>query len=213
MEYKYCYAQPDSDAIIDVIDPSTGLTNINSESFEQVRQRYPNAQMVPLQAFLEAKAAKQETPIEWVQVGEEDFFAALECVPPKEYHGSSFLNGEPYDSHALSGHARAYGYRELPTGSFWKTNRPVTVTEFRKLLRGPAPMRPAVTPVSSLHEFSNNTTLYAKSMGQLYRVRAVCDSAAAANDYCEKNSAVGVLAESNAGIILVADIAPTCELK
>ena len=47
--------------------------------------------------------------------------------------------------------------------------------------------------------------LYCKSMGKLFRVRAICRSDDEANEVCRKDDHAAVIAQSSGGLIFLAD--------
>lgn len=126
-----CIAVPGSDSIVDVCDPATLRTRIAGETLDEVRQRYPGAELTTIEAHCADKAARQDTPIAWREIDEERFTWMLECVPPAAMRGARFLVGEAYDHHALTGEARFHGYKQ-EGARYFETTRPITVREFRQ---------------------------------------------------------------------------------
>ena len=51
MNYTHAFAVPGEDSIIDCINPNTGNSCINGETLEQIRLRYPKAEIVSMEAF------------------------------------------------------------------------------------------------------------------------------------------------------------------
>ncbi len=97
------YARPGEDSLIDCIHPETGLTFICGETFEQVRERYPNAERINIADWNKAIAAKQDEPVIWQEITEEKYNYYLEVLPPAAYargFAGGFLVGEPWDHHA-----------------------------------------------------------------------------------------------------------------
>jgi hypothetical protein len=53
----------------------------------------------------------------------------------------------------------------------------------------------------------NELKIYAASMGKIFRVRHIATGVEEANEYCEKHSDTGVIAEDkDKGIIFIADL-------
>ena len=132
VDYTEAYAVPGEDSIIDVINPANGLTSVYRETLEQIRERYPKAERVNLDEFCQQKAARQDTPIEWLASTEEQYNDMLNCLPPAAYLSHAFLVGEPYDHHATSGRPRYACYAQVGK-RFSVSSRPITVKEFKQL--------------------------------------------------------------------------------
>lgn len=132
-EVTQAYAVPGVDHLIDVINPETGLTWINGETLENVRERYPLAELVDIEQWLAAKGAAQDTPITWSPVSDERAAEMLNVLPPAAYGtGGAFLVGEPVDHHAVSGAPRFEAYT-CATGKWEVSSRPLTRAEFHKI--------------------------------------------------------------------------------
>ena len=65
------YAVPGAGTIIDVIIPDTGLTWINKSTEEQIKAEYPGAVRVNFAAWCAEKAARQDSPVRWDPITEE----------------------------------------------------------------------------------------------------------------------------------------------
>ena|SRR5690349_14934232 len=130
---KQAFAEPGRSNLIDLINPHTGRSCIENETLEQVRTRYPGAQIVDVDQWLKDKAERQDTPIEWTETTEERYIEMLEVLPPAFWQGGGFLVGEPSDHHATTGRPRFSGFREIQ-GKFFEANRPMTVQEMREQL-------------------------------------------------------------------------------
>lgn len=126
------YARPDSNHLIDVINPDTGLTVYCKESEEQVKVRYPQAYRVGIADFLQSVATKQDSPTQWEEVTEDDYHEMLNVLPPIGMRASGFMVGEPSDHHATSGKPRFSAYRKN-SGKFFRSSRPMTVAEFNAI--------------------------------------------------------------------------------
>ena len=124
------FAVPGSDTMIDLLHPVTGRSTINGQSLEEIRQRYPNAEIVNVEVFLAAKAARQDSPIEWSETTEERYDDMLNCLPPAFYGNGGFLVGEPWDHHATSGQPRYQAFR-CTGGKYYVASRPMTRAEFK----------------------------------------------------------------------------------
>lgn len=127
------YATKDPDRLIDTIDNTSGLTSVFAETLEQVRKRFPDAQVVDLDEWCIEKQRQQLTPIEWQQTDEESYMEMLECVPPARMAGGAFLMGEPMDHLANTGESRYEMFRKAG-GKYLVSGRPVTVAEFESIV-------------------------------------------------------------------------------
>jgi hypothetical protein len=134
MDATEAFAVPGEDSLIDCILPATGRSWINDETLEQIRERYPKAEVVNIEEFCKAKAEKQDSPVEWSEVTHEKYTEMLEVLPPADYnrHFSAFLVGEPWDHHATTGQPRYQAF-ETRGGKCYASNRPMTRKEFRAL--------------------------------------------------------------------------------
>ena len=119
--------------LIDTIDNTSGLTSVFSETLEQVRQRYPDAQVVDVDEWCAEKQRQQLTPITWQETDKETYWEMLECVPPARMAGGAFLVGEPMDHLAATGEATFEMFRKQ-SSKFFVASRPVTIAEFNKLI-------------------------------------------------------------------------------
>jgi hypothetical protein len=131
---EMCFAVPDAYTIIDVINPETGLSWCYSKTLEQVRLEYPGAQIMTVAAHCEAKARRQDTPIEWLETTEERYWEMLEVLPPACMMGGGFLVGEASDHHAVSGQPRFQGFIS-GNGKYRQSSRPITRSEFQEYIR------------------------------------------------------------------------------
>lgn len=126
------FAIPGEESLIDCINPDTGRSCIEGETLEQIRLRYPGAEVVNIDEHCKARAEKHDAPVEWKEVTEERYWEMLEVLPPACQQRGGFLVGEPWDHHAVSGRARYGAYLERG-GKFYESLRPVTVSEFKFL--------------------------------------------------------------------------------
>jgi hypothetical protein len=132
MDYTEAYAVPGEENLIDIINPVTGLTAVYAETLEQIRERYPNAELVNIEEFCKRKAEGQDTPVTWSETTKERYWEMLECLPPTAHCSGGFLVGEPWDHHATSGQPRYAAFSEIG-GKYYASSRPMTRGEFRKL--------------------------------------------------------------------------------
>lgn len=126
------FAVPGENSLIDCINPDTGLSWIERENLEQIRKRYPLAEVVNIDDWCKAKAARQDTPIAWSEVTEERYFEMLEVLPPAIMTPLGFLVGEPWDHHAVTGQPR-YAAFTAKFGKYYEASRPMTIKEFKSL--------------------------------------------------------------------------------
>ena len=109
--------------------PDTGLSWVNGETLEQIRLRYPGAEIVNFNAWLAAKAERQHTPVAWRPCSVERYEEMLNVLPPAWHAHGGFLVGEPWDHDASDGQPRFAAFRHR--GSvFEESDRPMTRTEF-----------------------------------------------------------------------------------
>jgi hypothetical protein len=129
-----CYAVPESDSIIDTINPATGLTTYYSKTLEMVRAEkgYELAERMTIEAFCEQKAARQHTPITWDECTEDRYYDMLEVLPPAYMGHGGFLVGEPCDHDASNGQPRYQGFC-ISNGKFYQGSRPMTIREFKAI--------------------------------------------------------------------------------
>jgi hypothetical protein len=67
MTWSKCFHVPGSDSIIDMVHPITGLSHIQKENLEQIRQRYPGAELREYEDVIWEKAHRQDgEPREWL---------------------------------------------------------------------------------------------------------------------------------------------------
>lgn len=125
---KEAFAVPGESNIIDCINPATGRSWIEGETLDQIRQRYPLAEQVNLDAWVKAKGERQDCPILWTETTEDRYMEMLEVLPPAYMSGGAFLVGEPWDHHAINGQPRFQGF--IHRGDkYFVASRPMTRVE------------------------------------------------------------------------------------
>jgi len=127
---KQAFAVPGSDSIVDLVHPVTGRSVHYGNTLEEIRARYPGAELVEFDAWLQSKAERQHSPIEWTETTEEKYFEMLEVLPPAYMGNGGFLVGEPYDHDAGNGQPRWTAFRQVGE-KFFAANRPMTIAEFK----------------------------------------------------------------------------------
>ena len=127
------YVQPGAKHLIDTIDGATGLTSICKETFEQLRERYPDAQVVDVDQWCEEKQREQLAPITWQETDKESYWEMLEVLPPERMAGGAFLVGEPMDHLAATGESTFEMFRKQGA-KYYVCSRPVTIAEFNQLI-------------------------------------------------------------------------------
>jgi hypothetical protein len=128
---ELCYMSRAEQTIIDVIHPNTGRTMYSEQTLDEVRERYPDAEEMTVDAFCDWMAAQQRTAITWRETTEESYNDALGALPPVAYgKGGAFLLGEPWDHDAGNGQPRYTAYR-IAGGDYYESSRPMTRAEFR----------------------------------------------------------------------------------
>lgn len=129
---KQAFAVPGDSNIIDVVNPVTGKSWVFGETLEEIRLRYPGAEIVNLEEFWKAKAEQQDAPVEWIEETGDQHWEMLEVLPPACMLGGGFLVGEPWDHHAGNGQPRYQAHIQRG-GKYLVSNRPMTVKEFKAL--------------------------------------------------------------------------------
>jgi len=132
------FAVPGEDSIIDMRDPVTGLSGVYGETLEQIRARYPGAEVVNVTAWLAAKAERQHAPVVWRPCSKKRYHDMLNVLPPAFWEGGGFLVGEPWDHDAGNGQPRFAAFRKRG-GGFEESDRPMTRAEFHAVLTEPQP--------------------------------------------------------------------------
>ncbi len=138
MKYSDCktaFVEPCADNMIDLIHPETGKSLIEGETLEQIRRRYPTAEVVNVDDWLAAKAAKQDEPVTWKETTEERYHEMLNVLPPACWIGGYFLVGEPWDHHAVNGRPRYAAFGQVgQNGRYVEASRPMTIVELKALV-------------------------------------------------------------------------------
>lgn len=131
-KFDKVFAVPGEGNIIDVVTDG-GLSACYHESLEQVRIRYPKAEVLDYDDWAKAKAACQDTPITWEEITEDKYSYYLEVLPPIAWKDGAFLVGEPWDHHAITGMPR-YQACKMVGNKFYASNRPLTRIELKNEL-------------------------------------------------------------------------------
>lgn len=131
--YTHAFAEPGAGNLIDVINPNTGKSSVYGETLDQIRKRYPTAEIVEIDAWEIAKGAKQDQPVQWKDTTEERYFEMLNCLPPAAMFSGYFLVGEPWDHHAVSGRPRYAAFGHIH-GRYVEASRPMTIAELKALV-------------------------------------------------------------------------------
>lgn len=125
-----CFAVPGEGHIIDCVHPITGKTVYYGKTLEDCQQEHPGAIRMTIEEFCRQKAARQDTPIEWIETTEDQYDEMLGCLPPIAFTHSGFLVGEASDHHATTGRPRYAAY--IRKGDkYFTASRPMTVQEFK----------------------------------------------------------------------------------
>jgi hypothetical protein len=130
IEFTHCFVVPGERSIIDGIHPDTGRSLVYGHTLEAIRERYPEAVIVPFEDWRAEQAARQDTPITWAPTTRAEYWRMLECLPPVVMTGGAFLVGEPYDHSFKTGAPRFSAYRQQGE-AYRVASRPLTVAEFR----------------------------------------------------------------------------------
>lgn len=117
-------------SVIDFVNPRTQKSLYAGETIEEVRKRYPTAEIILFEDWQKQKAAEQDRPVEWSEVTEEQYDEALGCLPPVYQGNGGFLVGEPASHHAVSGAPLFQAYR-VRDGKYFASSRAMSVKEFK----------------------------------------------------------------------------------
>lgn len=128
----HCFAVPGDHSIIDIVHPETGRGGYSNKTLDEIQAESPGAVVMPIAEFCRQKAERQDTPITWHSITKETYHELFECLPPAAYGEQSFLVGEPWDHHAVSGQPRYQACRYYQ-GNYEASSRPMTKQEFRQL--------------------------------------------------------------------------------
>ena len=124
-----CVYVPGSHTVIDLLR-ANGLTACFGESLDQVRKRYPGAEICRFRDWRVNKGNEQDGPVTWTETTEREFMRALEVLPPAIMERGGFLLGEPFDHHAMTGQPRYAAYVKRG-GRFFAASRHMTEDQFR----------------------------------------------------------------------------------
>ncbi len=131
MKYDQVVAEPGKHFIIDAM--LDGKTVCERETIEEVRKRYPSAELYDFNTWIKSMVERENPPIVWEETTEEKFEYALECLPPVFIGNGGFLQGEPSDHHSLNGFPRYQGYKKKGN-KYLASSRPVTVKEMKEAM-------------------------------------------------------------------------------
>ena len=135
MDFTHVFAEPDAHNIIDAVHPTTGRGVYSGETLEEVRKRYPLAQLETFDAWSARKAARQDTPITWHETTAEQYDEMLCVLPPAVHRYDGFMVGEPDDHHATTGRPRFRAYIAR-YGRYFVASRPMTIAEYHAIVPG-----------------------------------------------------------------------------
>jgi len=100
MNKKLCFYEKDALTIVDSVQDGTDHGFYSGETLEEVRKRYPNAEIVPLDYAIEQinERKKEVDPLLCpVEITEEQYWDALEALPPMH-----MANGEGWTTFKMS---------------------------------------------------------------------------------------------------------------
>lgn len=125
------WAVPGEGHIIDEIHPVTGLTCVYGRDEAGVKALHPEAVRVTWEAWRAEAAARQQTPVRWVETTAHEYDRMLNILPPAIWVGEAFMVGEPHDHCFATGAPRFQAYRARG-GYYARASRPMTIAEFRQ---------------------------------------------------------------------------------
>ena len=136
LTWTRAFAGPDSDTIIDLCHPVTGRSQIYNQTLDEIRMRYPGAEVVDFEEHCKAKGSKQDAePIIWDEITEERYDEMLTVLPPEAWQRGAFLVGEPTDHHADNGQARFAAFK-AEYGKYFSLLHPITRKQFLAMFSG-----------------------------------------------------------------------------
>lgn len=108
-ETNNCFYSPANRVIIDVI-MSDGLSNFCRNNEAQIKERYPDAQIMDIETAIKSmEEAYKTNPI---QISEDDFDEALNVLPPMKWvrlgNAESFMSPEMYSGNITAIYASIY---------------------------------------------------------------------------------------------------------
>jgi len=113
---KLCFYESGSLSIIDTIKEGTDKSFYMNESLEQIKTRYPKAEIVPFDYAIEQinEAKKDAFPLlQPVEITEDQWYDALECLPPMQMQrgqeGTTFKMSELIFMDVTSGYVAKKG--------------------------------------------------------------------------------------------------------
>jgi len=115
MRSTHCFAQMSSLTAIDEVHPLTGLSVVNGETLEEIRRRYPGAEILSWDEFTARKEAALAYPP--VKIDEEQWTYALEVLPPCRWHNGPDWNSF-HVSELVSGRMATWYIRHA--GRYWE---------------------------------------------------------------------------------------------
>jgi len=77
---KQAFAVPGSDSIVDLVHPVTGRSVHYGNTLEEIRAPILAPSWSSFDAWLQSKAERQHSPIEWTETTEEKYFEMLEVL-------------------------------------------------------------------------------------------------------------------------------------
>lgn len=140
MDCQTAFASLNGETLIDVINPETNLSWCYGKDLAKIREEYPDAEIVNIADWCQAKGERQNTPIIWTETTEEIYWQMLEVLPPAAMCGGAFLVGEPADHHAGNGQPRFDAFRQIGK-TYLNANRPMTRAEFKAELEAANPSK------------------------------------------------------------------------
>lgn len=137
MDCEMAFAVPGQDGIIDVIHPGTGKSWHYGKTLDEIRLRYPGAEIVNFEDHCASQAKRQDAAGEWIETTAEHYDEMLNVLPPASWVNyaegkSGFLVGEPCDHHAGTGRPRFSCFKR-EGGKFHTCSRPITFREFQAM--------------------------------------------------------------------------------
>jgi len=130
----HAFVIPGECDVIGLIDPATGRSCINGHSLDDIRVRYPNAEIVEIESWRNERDIRTNPEIIWMESSEEKYHAMLCILPPRLQGEGGFLVGERHDFFGARGEARYQGFLQH-RDVFLMSSRPMTATEFEKVTK------------------------------------------------------------------------------
>lgn len=147
--FSHVFAVPGACNIIDFVVNRTQRSLHLNQTLEEVRLRYPGAELVEYETFWKGVEARSNTPVEWIPVSKEAYDESFDALFPAAFSPNGFLLGEAAD-HLGKGCSARYSAFRIQERKYFASSRPMTVEEFNQLPLQPLPVQTSAAATPSL---------------------------------------------------------------